>query len=148
MAHIHNVLQGLPLPPINFHEELNLNSDFLNITFIWQPPLGLVIDDDLMYVININASIQNLTDQLQFPIEVVTSNLSYTTEIVFKETFNISQLCILSSHLSYDIVHNIIVDISLSSKNKVGMGMEVYKEIVLDLLCPSTIIPITTSGSG
>ena len=133
------------MPPINFHEELNLNSELLNITFIWQPPLGLVIDEDLMYVININVSIQNLTDQLQF--EIITSNLSYTCEILFKETFNISQLCMLSSYLPYDIVH-VIVDISLSSKNKVGTGMEVYKEILLDLLCISTIIPITTSDAG
>ena len=136
------------MPPIHFHEELNLNlnTELLNITFTWQPPLGLVIDDDLMYVININVSIQNLTDDFQ--IEVITSNLSYTCEIMFKERedFNISQICMLSSCLSYDIVY-VIVDISLSSKNKVGTGMEVYKEILLDLLCTSAI-PITTSDSG
>lgn len=133
------------MPPINFHEELNLNSELLNITFIWQPPLGLVIDEDLMYVININVSIQNLTDQLQF--EIITSNPSYTHEILFKKTFNISQLCMLSSYFPYDIVH-VIVYLSLSSKNKVGTGIEVYKETLLDLLCTSTIIPITTSDSG
>ena len=145
MAHIHNFLQGLPLPPISFHEDLNLNSELLNITFTWQPPLGLVIEDNLMYVININVSIHNLTDQLQF--EIITSNPSYTREILFKKTFNISQLCMLSSYFPYDIVH-VIVYVSLSSKNKVGTGIEVYKETLLDLLCTSTIIPITASDSG
>lgn len=119
---------GLPLPPINLSEELNLNPELLNVMFSWQPPLGLVIDDDLMYVVSINISIQNLTDQY---IEVITSNLSYTHDIRFLDQENYLELC-MHSYLSYDTV---VISIDISSKNKVGTGMVVHKDILLDSLC-------------
>lgn len=127
---------GLPFPPINLDEELSLvmNSGLVNITFTWQPPLGLVIDDDLMYIVSVNISILNLTDHF----EVITNNLSYTHEI--------NQLCTFSYETVQAVVHT-----SLSSKNKVGIGMEIHKEILLNSKCVNPIPdpdPITTSDLG
>jgi hypothetical protein len=125
---------GLPFPPISLSEELSLVMNYsalVNITFTWQPPLGLVIDDDLMYILNVNISILNLTEQF----EVITNNLSYTHEIE-----DINQLCMFS----YDV--QAVVHVSLSSKNKVGIGMEVHKEILLTSKCVNAIPdPIITA---
>ena len=130
------------MPPINLSEELvSLNPELLNITFTWQPPLGLIINDDLMYVVSINVSIQNLTDQY----EVITSNLSYTHDIVFMEQENYFDLC-MHSYLSYGTV---IISLDLSSKNKVGTGIGVHKEILLDSLCDNAQYTMPrTSESG
>ena len=130
---------GLPLPPINLSEELSLNPELLNITFTWQPPLGLVINDDLMYVISVNVSIQNLTNQYY---EVITSNLSHSTE-----QENYLKFC-MHGHLTYDNV-TVVIRVSVSSKNKVGTGMEVHSEILLDSLCANANAEYTrTSESG
>ena len=109
--------------------------------FTWQPPLGLVINDDLMYVVSINVSIQNLTDQY----EVITSNLSYTHDIGFLEQENYLEPC-MHSYLSHDIV---VISLELSCKNKVGIGIGVHKEVLLDSLCGNAQYTMPrTSESG
>ena len=115
--------------------------ELVTITLTWQPPLGLVIDNGLMYVISINVSIQNLTNQF----EVVTNNLSYSHTMSHEFTMekeNNFQLCMLS--------YNNIVIVSLSSKNKVGIGRRIQKPILLDSLCTNgeyTMPRIRTSVS-
>ena len=136
------IIRGLPLPPINLSGELSLqNPELVSITFTWEPPLGLVIDDDLEYIVTISITVQNLTEEY----EVTTSNLNYTYDIVFVEQESYLELC-MHGDLSYDTA---VVYISVSSKNKVGTGPETDKEILLDSLCANAeyIEPIT-SNSG
>ena len=130
------VVIGLPLPPINLSEELSLKSELLNIMLTWQPPLGLVISKNLTYVISINVSVQNLTGDYK----VITCNLSY--DIVFMhEQENYLDLCMHDD--------TVVVHVSLSSKNKVGTGIAVHKELILDSLCADAEYTTTgTSNSG
>ena len=133
-----HVTIGLPLPPVNLSEELSLNPELLNIMFTWQPPLGLVINNDLTYVASINISVQNLTNEYN----VTTSNLSYTHDIVIMEKENYLELCMFGELI-------VVVHISLSSKNKVGTGTEVHREILLDSLCANAEYTMPhTSDSG
>jgi hypothetical protein len=129
------------LPPINLSKELSLTSELLNITLTWQPPLGLVINDNLEYVVSINITSQNLIMTEEYELEVITSNLRYTHDIAFVEQENYLELCMQDDlEISYDTT---VVGISVSSTNKVGSGPEVYKEILLDSLCAN--VEYTTS---
>ena len=133
---------GLPLPPVNLSGEFSLqNPELLNIMLTWEPPLGLVISNNLEYVVSINITVQNMTEEF----EVITSNLNYTHHIVFMEQKSYLKLC-MHGDLSYDTA---VVYISVSSKNKVGTGPEVDEEILLDSLCANAEYsePIT-SNSG
>ena len=111
------LLLGLPLPPTNLNKTLNL--EMLYIEFSWQPPLALVIDKNIFYILNISVYFLNHTDYY----EDMTNNLSYIHDLKEQE----HHLCSLS-HLS----------ITIFSRNIVGVSEGIQREILLYSLCTTT----------
>lgn len=113
------LFSGLPSPPTNLNKTVNLEMSY--VEFFWQPPLALVIDKNISYILNITVSFLNYTDFY----EVMTSNLSYTHDLKEQE----HHLCSVS-HLS----------ITIFSRNVVGLSKRMQTEILLYSLCTTTTI--------
>lgn len=104
----------MPLPPTNLRGQLAASMSA--VTLMWQPPLALIIDKDIVYTINLNLSILNFTHYDQD----MTSNLTYT--------YQFEAQC--------DTLH---LTVSVFAQNMVGRGQQIQEELMLD-------IPCTTNG--
>ena len=85
-----------------------------NIYIFWQQPQGLLINSGITYIININVSLINFTEQIQD----VTSNLSYIYPLV-------------EQNHTVGFCHIANVFVSVTSQNKVGIGGGITKEVSL-----------------